>query len=325
MKSLERAKKLLRSRDLFSNWLSLGLRYLVSRDGRDLIARCRDGGSVDLSPRAYSAIVRLHAAGYLNRLDCRSGEASLCGIDLVIDHLGGEFYWLADPIFCNALKEGIDSGRVRREKDAWFVNGVRFKELRLGIIETFLMGHWILEGIDIRGREVVDIGAYVGDTPLYFIYNGARRVVAVEPHPIAFKEMVENIKLNNASEKIMAINAAIGSSRGSTKIPANIPLWEIEGVSALNSRSGGIEIPVLRLEDIIDHIGDHHLIKLDCEGCEHEILKSSLDTLKKFEVIYLEYHGGYEYIVKKLENSYRCRHTGYELTEDQRVLLCVRT
>ena len=34
---------------------------------------------------------------------------------------------------------------------------------------------------DVKGRDVIDVGANTGDTALYFILNGARKVIAVEP------------------------------------------------------------------------------------------------------------------------------------------------
>jgi FkbM family methyltransferase len=39
----------------------------------------------------------------------------------------------------------------------------------------------VLSGL--KGRDVIDVGASVGDTALYFILNGARKVIAVEPLP----------------------------------------------------------------------------------------------------------------------------------------------
>jgi hypothetical protein len=54
------------------------------------------------------------------------------------------------------------------------------------VVETFVRGDYevpeVLSGL--RGRDVIDVGANVGDTALYFILNGARRVIAVEPCPM---------------------------------------------------------------------------------------------------------------------------------------------
>jgi len=44
------------------------------------------------------------------------------------------------------------------------------------------------------------------------------------------------------------------------------------------------------------------VLKIDCEGCEYEvILNSSKTTLRKFSHILVEYHYGYKNIKKKLE------------------------
>jgi predicted RNA methylase len=51
------------------------------------------------------------------------------------------------------------------------------------ILEVFAEGEYevpeVLSGL--RGRDVIDVGASVGDTALYFVLNGARKVIAVEP------------------------------------------------------------------------------------------------------------------------------------------------
>jgi hypothetical protein len=37
--------------------------------------------------------------------------------------------------------------------------------------------------VDMRNRDVVDVGAFVGDTAVYFIKRGAHKVLAIEPPP----------------------------------------------------------------------------------------------------------------------------------------------
>ena len=47
---------------------------------------------------------------------------------------------------------------------------------------------------DVAGETVLDIGAYLGDTPLMWLYRGAKSVVAVEPEPLSFKYLEGNVK-----------------------------------------------------------------------------------------------------------------------------------
>jgi len=42
----------------------------------------------------------------------------------------------------------------------------------------------------------------------------ARKVIAIEPHSKAFKEMLMNIKLNELEDKVIPINAGLASRHG---------------------------------------------------------------------------------------------------------------
>jgi len=48
--------------------------------------------------------------------------------------------------------------------------------------------------VDVKNKSVVDIGAFVGDTAIYFAIKGAEKVIAIEPHPGAYEELAENIE-----------------------------------------------------------------------------------------------------------------------------------
>ena len=50
-------------------------------------------------------------------------------------------------------------------------------------------------GGDLRGKTVIDVGANVGDTALYFAERGAE-VVAYEPDPANFRWLLANLDLN---------------------------------------------------------------------------------------------------------------------------------
>ena len=52
-------------------------------------------------------------------------------------------------------------------------------------IGVFTKGEYEISEVlsGLRGREVVDVGTNVGDSALYFVLNGAKKVIAVEPLP----------------------------------------------------------------------------------------------------------------------------------------------
>ncbi|PWV36988.1 MAG: hypothetical protein DJ555_04380, partial [Desulfurococcaceae archaeon] len=157
-------KSILKSREIFDNWVLLGLKYALHKKGIEHIdtlrAKCRDGGSIELTPKEYAYLVNGYVSGTLSRINCGSGTISICGFDLTVELLA-EFSWLTIREYCQALRKGIVNGRVRKESDAWIIDGVKFKELRSTIVEVFLTDHWPLKGLDLRGREVLDIGAYI--------------------------------------------------------------------------------------------------------------------------------------------------------------------
>ncbi|MEM3715123.1 MAG: FkbM family methyltransferase, partial [Nitrososphaeria archaeon] len=45
------------------------------------------------------------------------------------------------------------------------------------------------------------------------------------------------------------------------------------------------------------------ILKMDCEGCEYNLLNEDDETIKKFAMIQIEYHYGYEKLVDKLKES----------------------
>ena len=80
------------------------------------------------------------------------------------------------------------------------------------IHEAFEFGEYSF--VDVEDRIVVDIGANVGDSSIYFALKGAKKVIAIEPHPKAFEELVSNTKLNGLETIVIPVNAAVASKAG---------------------------------------------------------------------------------------------------------------
>ncbi|MDG6910259.1 MAG: FkbM family methyltransferase, partial [Nitrososphaerota archaeon] len=71
-------------------------------------------------------------------------------------------------------------------------------ERRLTALEVFHEQPY--RPLDVRGRDVLDIGAFNGDSALYFsLLRGARRVYALEPVPGVYRKALENLSLNGAT------------------------------------------------------------------------------------------------------------------------------
>ena len=157
--------------------------------------------------------------------------------------------------------------------------------------------------IDVNNRLVIDIGASICDSALYFILKGANKVMAFEPVPKVFLMGLDNIVSNNLKETIVYRNEAVGDTCKLLNIDDSD---FIAGGSALRLSRNGTEIRQVTLTSILDSIQVNRegaILKLDCEGCEYALF-SEVDTslLKKLDTIVLEYHNGLQYLPNLLKN-----------------------
>lgn len=155
--------------------------------------------------------------------------------------------------------------------------------------------------LPVANKIVVDIGGNIGDSALLYASIGAKKVVMLEPQPKFFEYASKNIKHNGMSEKIQILNSALGGKKGHIKID-----YEQSGKNfqiPLDNETG-ISIPVLTLDEILSKYDEKSFIlKMDCEGCEYDvILQTSDEIIKKFDAILIEFHSGCLDITKKLES-----------------------
>jgi tRNA A58 N-methylase Trm61 len=78
------------------------------------------------------------------------------------------------------------------------------------------------EILDVKDKVVLDIGAYVGDSAIYFIRKGAKKVYAYEAVKDFYEIMLKNIELNNLQDKIIPTNKGIDCNKGENYIKINI-------------------------------------------------------------------------------------------------------
>lgn len=159
--------------------------------------------------------------------------------------------------------------------------------------------------LPVINRTVVDIGANIAGSAIYFALCGANKIIGVEPVPKNYELAQKNIKLNNFSDKITVTLAGCSSSRSEITID---PSYSNGTYSTLKESKTGIKVPLLTLQDILNEYdlpSDGSIIlKMDCEGCEYEsILSADENTLQKFDHIMIEYHYGYKNLKQKLEKS----------------------
>ncbi len=166
-------------------------------------------------------------------------------------------------------------------------NQFKFLNKEIGIIfESFLYGDYDYISYS-DGECLVDIGANVGDTAIYFANKGYN-VFAFEPLPHICEIAKKNIELNpSIKEKITFINKAVSCKKGTLTI--NFNEGNTGGASQFTKASQQIDADTVTIEDVIKEYDiKPHILKIDCEGCEVNIIKYS--DLSMFNQIIMEYH-----------------------------------
>lgn len=157
---------------------------------------------------------------------------------------------------------------------------------------------------NVVDKLVIDIGANVADSSIYFMLQGARHVIAIEPFPSNAAIAEGNIISNNFSDRITLIQAGCSASNSHVNIDDT---HQTSSISQLQSSERGTKIPVFTLETIIrKYVREPSdiVIKMDCEGCEYDALLSTTDNaLEKVSDLQIEYHYGNHNLVSKLIKS----------------------
>ena len=170
-------------------------------------------------------------------------------------------------------------------EDIVYVNGLKFyggKKL-LGIVGIFMRDGY--KFLPVRDKVVVDIGASIADSSIYFASNGAKKVIALEPDTRVFELAKKNIMVNNFSDKIEIIQAGCVGING-------------------EHYDGFKPDQCMTLTQIINKCekSSPKILKLGCLGCEYDLLLNTPDEIiAEFSHIQVQYHYGHRNIKEKLE------------------------
>ena len=249
-------KAVLKSRKLIKNLSSSLYQYLILRK-QNIELKLRNGDTIIVSRFLYPRIIYYYYLGYLN--DINKKEIKI--------KLGDKTYSV--PI--NALYSNDIGGIImfiksnwQYRNNYWEKNGIKFKYAHGSIHEVFDEEDY--KFLNVKDKSVLDIGAFVGDSPIYFILKGAKKVYAIEPHPDAYNEMLENIKLNNMENKIVPINMGISYEKDYITIEVRDITHVAFSIFKYNNNIG-IKVPAGKLSNIIEKYNiDAQILKMDCEG-----------------------------------------------------------
>ena len=145
----------------------------------------------------------------------------------------------------------------------------------------------VLDSYLSKHKDYLDIGAWVGPTAIYGSFL-SKKVIAIEPDPIAYKILQKNISLNSINN-IDVINKA-ASKLDQVFLQCNKFFGDsMTRVSEKNLGSNATETVGL---DTLISMGDFSLIKIDIEGHEFSLIKEYISVLNSYKIpLLLSVHG----------------------------------
>jgi FkbM family methyltransferase len=121
------------------------------------------------------------------------------------------------------------------------------------------------------GDVVLDVGANIGNHTIFFAGVCRCRVIAFEPHPLAFSILKANIKRNRLSKLVDARQMALGEKQAIAHF-AEVPEHNLGAAKLVESAEGNVN--VIKLDDLnIETLP--RLVKIDAEGMELAILQGA--------------------------------------------------
>ena len=214
-----------------------------------------------------------------------------------------------------ALSNGVRFGEGEYEWKLDYKNriiethqGIKFKINQVGLLDETFLYQIHFYGLELKNKVVVTAGAYIGDTPLFYSYYGAK-VYSFEPDPISYAQALENIKLNpRLSENIVLKNYAIGID-GVVDFPVNpkdsggSSIYQAKNLKTVKIKSKSISTILNEF-----NITEPFLLDLDIKGSEFSVIEDT--SIEKFRRIRIEYspyllnsnNGTLNYLLNKLKN-----------------------
>ena len=179
--------------------------------------------------------------------------------------------------------------------------GIRFSiRGSFGIFNETFLSQIHFSGFDMNDKVVVTAGAYIGDTPLFYSYYGAR-VYAFEPDPHSFRTAEKNIALNpDLKKNIFLKNHAIGLD-GEVDFPlesdsVGSSVYETKNKETVRTKSVSVSTILKEF-----NITKPYLLDLDIKGLEFTVVDD--ESISNFEKIRIEYS---PYFLSEKDKSLDC-------------------
>ncbi|MDR0942621.1 MAG: FkbM family methyltransferase [Holosporales bacterium] len=131
---------------------------------------------------------------------------------------------------------------------------------------------------DIKNKDIIDVGAYIGDSAIVFSDYTDGKVYSFEPMEENYANMLKTLELNSEKKNIVPVKLGLGAKKEKLTIRGG---GSGASVRRPDEGSHSETIEITTLDDYVEehklHVG---LIKVDIEQMEQDFLKGAENTIR---------------------------------------------
>ncbi len=133
----------------------------------------------------------------------------------------------------------------------------------------------------ILNNDIIDAGAYVGDSALVLSKYTNKKIHSFEPLQTNYDRMLKTIKINDL-ENIVPVKLGLGAKADNAIINS---VKDVECMASFSKDYIGSETENVSITTIDDYVKENNikigLIKTDVEGFEQNLLMGAIETIKR--------------------------------------------
>lgn len=133
----------------------------------------------------------------------------------------------------------------------------------------------------IKNKDIIDAGAFTGDTSLPLSKRTTKNVYAFEPFKDSFEILKKNISDNNI-ENIIPVNKSLGNINGERSLFLSGD--NVQGITSdatLRSYDNEIKVKETTIDTFVEENNlEVGFITIDVEGAEMDLLEGAINTIK---------------------------------------------
>lgn len=200
---------------------------------------------------------------------------------------------------------------IKKPNGVYEIDNFRIEGTSFELVCTFLVEQYrYFDNVKPQPSDIVfDIGAYMGETALWFSkYVGQQGLVySFEPLVRNYQKLLTNVEANQATS-VEPVKMGLSDKNGKMSVEGD------GGAAALTENDTGEEVEVTTIDHFMQTEGLEKIdfIKMDVEGHEIKVLKGASATIRKFspKLAISVYHRGDDLIqipkfIMDLEPNYK--------------------